>query len=378
MKKLIWCWWLLLLMVSCSQRAAIEDFNLKIYTPEYASGFDILGAEGWKSTIIRVFNPWQGAENTQTLLFVSRDGEKAPRGFEGQTVEAGAENIICLSSTHVAMFDALGEVGRVRGVSGIDYISNEYVRKNAERIADIGYDRNIDYEKIVAQRADVVLLFGISGASPMESKLAELGIPYLYVGEYLEESPIGKSEWVVAVAEMLDKREEGITCFRAIPERYNSLKAKVKACASPRPRVMVNTPFGGQWFMPSTESYVARLIADAGGDFVYQKNTSNRSVPIDIEEAYLLASEADVWVNVGTLTTQKEFDMQFPKFTGLRCCREGKIYNSSKRISASGSNDYWESGVMHPDVVLSDLVEIFHPEVQDIGEEEMYYYCRLK
>ena len=28
--------------------------------------------------------------------------------------------------------------------------------------------------------------------------------------------------------------------------------------------------------MASTESYVARLIADAGGDYIYKKNTSNR------------------------------------------------------------------------------------------------------
>lgn len=59
---------------------------------------------------------------------------------------------------------------------------------------------------------------------------------------------------------------------------------------------MINTPYAGSWFMASTESYVARLIADAGGDYIYKKNTSNRSLPIDLEEAYMLTAQADMWL----------------------------------------------------------------------------------
>ena len=167
------------------------------------------------------------------------------------------------------MLDALGQVDRVVGVSGRNYISNKYVTTHPEAVADIGFDGNIDYELLLAQRPDLVLLFGVSGASGMESKLLEMGIPFCYIGEYLEESPLGKAEWLVAIAEITDSREKGEAVFEPVPERYDALRAKVAAATSKHPKVMINTPYAGSWFMASTESYVARLIADAGGCLLY-------------------------------------------------------------------------------------------------------------
>ena len=276
-------------LISCaSNTTGIDAYTETLYKPSYASGFEIVGAEGRQSTLLKVFNPWQGAENTETTLFIVRNGEKIPAGFTGQVVKAGARRIVCLSSTYVAMLDALGQVDRVVGVSGRNYISNKYVTTHPEAVADIGFDGNIDYELLLAQRPDLVLLFGVSGASGMESKLLEMGIPFCYIGEYLEESPLGKAEWLVAIAEITDSREKGEAVFEPVPERYDALRAKVAAATSKHPKVMINTPYAGSWFMASTESYVARLIADAGGDYIYKKNTSNRSLPIDLEEAYML------------------------------------------------------------------------------------------
>lgn len=46
----------------------------------------------------------------------------------------------------------------------------------------------------------------------------------MYVGEYLEESPLGKAEWLVALSELTDSRDKGIDVFREIPKRYQALK----------------------------------------------------------------------------------------------------------------------------------------------------------
>lgn len=281
---------------------------------------------------------------------------------------------VCLS-THIAMLDAIDEVTRVVGVSSIDYISNNYIASNKDTIGDIGFEGNINYELMVSLNPDLVLLFGINGASNMESKLRELDIPFAYIGEYLEESPLGKAEWLVAVSEIAGKRTEGETFFAQIPKRYVELKERVVNAKSTNPKVMINAPYGDSWFMASTSSYVARLIDDAGGDYIYKKNTSNTSMPIDLEEAYLLVSEADMWLNVGYISTLKELKAQYPKFADTRCVENGEVYNCTKRMNAAGENDYWESGVINPDLILRDLIKIFHPE---LVSEDFYYYDKVR
>ena len=244
----------------------IEAFNQDIYTPEYASGFKILGADNVQSTLIQVFNPWQGAKDVEMSYFISRNGEQAPAGFTGPTIPAGAKQIVCMSSSYIAMLDALGQVYRIVAVSGINYIANPYILAHKDSIKDMGPEMN--YELLLGLKPDVVLLYGIGDAqTAVTDKLKELYIPYMYVGEYLEESPLGKAEWLVALAELTDSREKGIEIFREIPKRYQVLKALTESVEQ-RPTVMLNTPWNDSWVMPSTQSYMAQLVTDAGADYI--------------------------------------------------------------------------------------------------------------
>lgn len=368
---------LIVLLAACNGKktAYISDFSNQLYTPEYASGFSIKGADGYESSIITVTNPWQGADSITTQLFIARGGESAPEGFTGQVLEGDASRIVAMSSTHIAMLDAVGEAGRVVGVSGIDYISNPVISANRDSIGDVGYEGNINYELLISLDPDLVLLYGVNGASSMEGKLNELGIPFMYVGDYLEESPLGKAEWMVALSEVVGKRTEGEQVFGGIPVRYNDLKKRVADTVLDAPSVMLNTPYGDSWFMPSTESYVARLVKDAGGDYIYKKNTGNASLPIDLEEAYKLTSEADMWLNVGMANSLDELRTSCPKFSDTRCFRNGSVWNNNLKTNVAGGNDYYESAVVNPDILLRDLVKIFHPE---LVEEDFVYYRRLK
>lgn len=353
---------------------AFEATGLEEITiPESVTTIESSGAEGMKSTILKTYAPWQGAEGEETQLFIARNGEQAPADFPGQVLDGDARRIVCMSSTYIAMLDALGEPQRVVGVSGIDYISNPYVASHKEQIGDVGYDGNMNYERLLSLSPDIVLLFGVSGASAMEPKLRELGIPYAYMGEYLEQSPLGKAEWLVAVAEIAGMRERGEEVFREIPLRYDSLKT-LAAKAERKPVVMLNTPYGDSWLMAPPSSYVARLIADAGGQYVYTQDTGNQSRPIDTEEAYRLAEMSDCWINVGSAASLKELAEIVPKFMDTRPVREGRVYNNNRRTNPSGGNDYWESGVIHPDLILQDLIRIFHPELTDA---EPTYYRKL-
>ncbi|WP_418408828.1 ABC transporter substrate-binding protein [Alistipes sp.] len=356
-----------------------DDFTIEIYTPAYASGFAIRGTDDDASTLITVRNPWQGAGDVEQHLLVLRDGAEAPAGFEGQIVKAPVRHVVCMSSSHVAMFDAIGEVRRVSGVSGIDYISNAHVNEHryCGEVRDVGYDTNLDFELLAAMRPDLVLLYGVTGENTVVTgKLRELGIPYIYVGDYMEESPLGKAEWLMVPAELCNVRDTGAETFRGIADRYNALKAATATAAAARPRVMLNTPYRDTWFMPSSRSFMVRLIEDAGGEYIYTKNDSDTSVAIDMEEAYLLANAADVWLNVGPCNTLAELTAQNPKFAEVPAVRDRMVFNNNRRQTPAGGSDFWESGVVRPDLVLRDLNAILRPETA--GTAELHYYKRLE
>lgn len=365
----------LLFLASCisNKKTSLEAFNQDIYTPEYAAGFKILGATNVQSTLIQVFNPWQGSKEVEMSYFISRNGEQAPTGFTGPTIPAGAKRIVCMSSSYIAMLDALGQVNRIVAVSGIDYVSNPYILAHKDSIKDMGPEMN--YELLLGLKPDIVLLYGIGDAqTAITDKLKELSIPYIYMGEYLEESPLGKAEWMVVLSELTDSREKGIEIFSEIPKRYLSLKALTESVGQ-CPTVMFNTPWNDSWVMPSTKSYMAQLVADAGAEYIYKENSSNSSTSIGLETAYGLIQKADYWINVGSATSLDELKTVNPKFADAKAVRERTVYNNNLRLTPTGGNDYWESAVVHPDMVLRDLIHIFHPE---LVPDSLYYYRHLE
>ncbi len=364
---------------ACGHKGAdLSDFNKPLYSPAHATGFEILGADGSESSMIVTHTPWQGSDSTnRSLLFIARDGEEPPAGFRGQVLCSEPKRIVCMSSTHIGMLESLGEAERIVGVSGLEFTGNKTVTDRAAdgKVKDIGYDSNIDYESLISLAPDLVILYGVNGANAIEAKLRELGIPFMYLGEYLEESPLGKAEWVVPVAEALGAREKGERLVEGISSRYEELRNLVGATTQ-KPKVMLNTPWGDSWMMPSTNSYVNQLIRDAGGQYIYTANNSQESKPIDMEEAYRLAMEADVWLNTGQAKNLSEIASQWPKFANTKPMKEHQVWNNVKNKGVIGYPQYWESGCMNPDLVLQDLIKIFHPEL--LTDRPFTFYKQLQ
>lgn len=360
-----------------------------VYSPLHASGFDILATrlrengEGGEATVIQVYNPWQGASDETRPFVILRNNDATPRNLphNAQVIKGFPEKIVCMSSTQVAMIEALGLAEKIAGVSLIDFISSEYVRNNRARIKDVGYEGNIDYEKLVSLRPDIVLLYGINGVNPMEAKLKELGIPFMYVGEYLEESPLGKSEWIIPLGELLGVREKATEVFSSISERYHAIKNMASTNnATGKKKVMLNMPYQDFWYMPPMGSYMATLIEDAGGEYILngypeKKTDGNASITIDLEEALKMCSEADVWLNLGSgLNSREDIIKRLPEFQNTFILSEGVIFNNTLRSTPGGGNDFFESGVLHPDLLLEDISMILRGSA---GNDSLHYYKRL-
>lgn len=375
---------LCLSMSSCRHKTGAKethhDIGLPdtvIYEPQWAEGFRIDGWKDRRSTILTVTNPWQGAKDVEYQLLIVRDGEEVPDWYEGQVFPHNhAKSIVTMSSSHVAMLDIIGEEDAITGVSGKDFIMSQNIKDRKDEVVDIGYDGNIDYEALVGINPEIVLLYGVAGPSAMEPKLKELGIPYIYIGDHVEQNPVGKAEWVIAVNELC-RHYHTFEHFYEISHTYDCIKAEMDSCTERRPKVMLNSPYNGVWFMPSVNNYMVRLIEDAGGDYIYKRNTSGFSQPIDMEEAYALMQEADIWINPGTATGMKELLSQMPRLADAPCVKNGKVYNNNLRMTPGGGNDFFESGVMKPGIILCDLIHIFHPSVAE-GWLPSQYYRKLE
>ena len=158
-------------------------------------------------------------------------------------------------------------------------------------------------------------------------------------------------------------------------ERYNAIAQQ--HYEGEKPRVMFNSPYRDSWFMPPAKSYMVQLVSDAGGAYIYTRDDGdNRSDVIDLEEAYMLTSEADLWLNPGVLFSLEELCHRFPRFADVRAVRDRAVWNNTRRMQPNGGNDFWERGVVEPDVILRDLQHLLHPSLDP--DYEFTYYIRLE
>lgn len=373
----------LALLCGCGdgRRSHAVEYADTLYTPVFAGGFAVYGCGG--SSVVSVRNPWQGAEGVEANLFLRRGGEEPPEGFVGAVVDAPLRSVVCMSSSYVAFIDALGEAETVKGVSGLSYITNDTILSRARRglVRDVGYDSNVNFEVLADLRPDLVMIYGVYGDNALVTrKLEELGIKYMYIGDYVEQSPLGKAEWLVAFGEMFDKRAQAEAMFDSVRAGYertlDEVLARVMLLSSNKPKVMLNAPYRDTWFVPGDRSYMVRLINDACGEYVCAGVDSEQSRPISGESAYIFASRADVWLNPGQVSNMSELLGGNPKFADILPVKNGRVFNCNKRGTPGGGSDFWESGAVRPDVVLKDVVKMLYPQM--LAEHELYYFRKIE
>lgn len=342
-------------------------------TSSLATGFAISDSGKYKK--LTVTDPWQKSSNNQFDYYLVGKDRQIPLEIRGKQVfSTPLKNVICLSTTHIGFLDALGELSAITGLSGSAYLTNAVVRKGVEenRIREVGYDRGLNYELIMKLRPDAVFAFGVgSEINGQLNKLHDLGIPVVMVGEYLEQSPLAKADWIRFFGAFFEKEELAGTIFSGIKAGYDSIKTSVSGVTE-KPLVLTGLPFKDTWWIAGGQSNLAVLIEDAGGKFLWRENSSREAFPVSLEEVFLRASGADFWINCGSVANMNELMSFDARFIQLPAVKKSQVYNNNLRTSPGGGSDYWESGVVHPDLILRDLVNIFHPQMSN-GRDFTYY-----
>jgi len=361
---------LLFIPVSLSAGQSIHEQ----LTVRYAKGFQVEYRDA--VTLVTVTNPWPGAKTRFSYLLKKR-GTVTPPGYDDyQVVEVPVKRLISLSTTHLAFLDELGLVDRLVGFSSPDRVYTPSVRKAiaAGKIKKVGLGPNLQIETILDLQPDLILTYGSGTFRDAHPKLLEAGLKVAINGEYMESHPLGRAEWLKFVAVFFDKGKEAEHIFAAMEARYLKLASLTKDI-NYRPPALTNTPFSGRWYVARGKSYAARFLADAGADYIWKDLPGTGSMPMDIEMVYERGAEADFWINTGIWTTLAQAVQSAPRMATFKAIREKRLYNRNRRVNDSAANDYWESGMVQPDVILADLIRIFHPEL--LPNHELYYYQRL-
>ncbi len=354
------------------------DSTVGKYYNSSATGFSIEDFGAYQK--LTVTDPWQKSKNNQFDYYLVEKGRPFPEVLKGKQVfQTPLHNVICLSTTHIGFVNALGEIDAVTGLSGSAYVSNEAVKKGLaeNRIHEVGNERGLNYEMILQLRPEVVFAYGVgSEIGAQINKLHDLGIPVVLVGEYLEQSPLAKAEWIKFLGAFFGKRRLADSVYANIRLRYENIRKEV-AKEKENPIVLTGLPFKDTWWMAGGQSNLAELIADAGGNYLWRENSSKEAFPVSLEEVFMRASKADFWINCGSVGNINELMAFDQRFSDLPAVKNSRVFNNNLRSTPGGGNDYWESGVVHPDLVLADLVAILHPKT-GAGSDYYYYKHLLK
>jgi len=331
-------------------------------------------------TILTIIDPWQGAEGVRHVYYLTERGKTSSiKADASHIIPVPVRKIICMSSTHIAMISALGEMESISGISGTDYIYNTALKLKADDglISEIGYDSGINSEMILKLNPDLIMMYGIGSESAgYVGKISELGIKIMYNADYLETDPLGKAEWIKVFGALYGKEKLADSIYNAISKSYNDIKSYISENTVTRPAVLLGLPFRDTWFISPGNSYISTLISDAGGTYLWQDTKSSASMPFSLETVYMKSLGADYWLNAGTVSSKREIASFDPRLEKIPCYISGEIYNNTKRTSPGGGNDYWESGTLNPQIILSDIASILHPGI--LGDYELYYYMKIE
>jgi iron complex transport system substrate-binding protein len=377
--KYVFLFFLTFIVIGCEKKRSETNATPNIASStslRYASGFTV-SYQNNNTKLVEVVYPFQGATSGYKYLLVPK-GQLIPEHDDDvRVVTIPLSSIVCTSTTHIPLLDYLNETDKLVGFPTTDYISSSKARQLIEqgKVQELGVDKGLNLERIAMLKPDMLMGYQMNSDYGQFKKIEDLKVPVVLNAEYLEKHPLGRAEWIKFMALFFNREKEADSIFQIIEKDYLETKALADRAIT-KPSVLSGVVYGDAWFLPGGENYAAKLLKDAGCNYLWSGNTSNGFLELSFESVYETAHAADLWIGVGSFESVKEIEKSDHRYARFKAFQEKQLYTSNKRKGARGGSEFLELGYLRPDIILKDLVKIAHPDL--LPDHELYFHKRLQ
>ena len=364
MKLASYSFFLLLVIFSFScKKEILKETTAPISksTIKYAKGFDIVFVNGLKKLIIKT--GYQNATTIFEYLILNKTAKKA--SLNNQTIQVPIKEIVVTSTTHIPMVELLNEESSIVGFPHATYISSEKTRTliDAGKIKEIGKESALNTEILMDLQPELVVGYSVSSADKSLTTIKKSGINVIYNGDWLEETPLGRAEWIKFFGVLFDKEKQADSIFNTIENNY--LEAKKIALKSTRKQTVLSGAIMSKdiWNLPAGESFVAQFLKDANLNYLWKDSKGKGSLSLSFESVFDTGRNADFWIAPGYFSSKEQLLQSNQIYAEFTAFKNDKIYTPSTKKGKTGGVIYYELAPTRPDLVLKDIIKITHPNL---------------
>ena len=363
------------LFISCKKKEISKEKQvLNKQEIIYAKGFSIASYKGF--SVLKITNPWPKANKNYTYILRKKNSVIPDSLKSFLIINIPIKKIVVTSTTHIPSLEMLDVENTLVGFPNLNYISSEKVRAriDAKKIMELGNNQDIDIEKIITLSPDIIVGYGIDNNNPTVDNLEKSGQKVVFNGDWNEETPLGKAEWIKFFGALYGLDKKAKTIFDVIAKDYQKTK-KMAANTQPKPTVLAGAMYQDDWFMPKGESWGSLLLADANANYLWSKTKGTGSLNLSFETVLARAKTADFWFQ-GQFSTLAEVEKANSHYKQFDAVKNKKVYTFGSKKGKTGGLIYYELAPNRPDLVLKDMVKILHPEL--FPSYNLTFYEQLK
>ncbi|MEL1241329.1 ABC transporter substrate-binding protein [Flavobacterium flavipallidum] len=329
---------------------------------EYSSNLAIYKYEGY--SIVKILNPWPDANKDFTYILKEKNATIPDSLSKYTTITIPLQSIVVTSTTNIPFLEMLHVEKHLTGFPHTDYVSSEKTRKliDAGIVKNVGQNERLNIEKLIDLAPEIIVTFGIDNNNPMIANLEKSGLNVLIQADWMEQSPLGKAEWIKLYAALFGKEKEGKKLFDNIVKNYNDALQLV-ANKKPEVTVLYGSMYQNQWFVARGKSWVAQFMKDAKSNYLWTDLEGSGSLGLAFENILDKAKNANVWIATGSFKNLNELTNSNPHYSQFDAFATKNVYTFESKLGATGGTIYYELAPSRPDLVLKDYIKIFHPEL---------------